>query len=191
MNWLTLSPEWLHDQEEHADSLGSAGSQLEASYHTILWPFFLCSGSQLLELCRQKSNSTVLICLKNSNSDWEAETVQGWEGAALNRASQLMGPHCSRVVLDIQAVPYCGTWRFSLAAGVGVPPNQVIIQVFEFSCPRSYCPVLLLPCTHTDILVVYLRTCSCVQAMANRLCDHVRHWIIFGWGNSSITSLST
>lgn len=89
MNWLTLSPEWLHDQEEHADSLGSAGSQLEASYHTVLSPFFLCSDSQLLELSRQKSNSTVLICIKNSNSDWEAEVVQRGEGAMPNRASQL------------------------------------------------------------------------------------------------------
>lgn len=36
MNWLILSPECLCDQGEHADSLGSAGGQLEASYLTVL-----------------------------------------------------------------------------------------------------------------------------------------------------------
>lgn len=40
MNWLTFNPECLHDQGEHADSLGRAGRQLEASYHAMLSPFF-------------------------------------------------------------------------------------------------------------------------------------------------------
>lgn len=126
MSALTHSPECLHDKGKRAMSLGSTGGQLPYSAIAFLFLQWFWQ-SVWIYLARE----AVTLCCKIwiSNSDQEAEMV-GRERRGQCQAeltSCFLSPCCSWVLLDRLAFLDKWTWVFSMAEGVSVPLNQVVI----------------------------------------------------------------